>query len=186
LDATDEQKGIGFPPRIADGVQVAVEKTFSVICGEKPVLHALDEATMSAPCMATVISFIGDVPWSFTLVFPPQTAPALALRYFGVEVPFESADMGDVVGELGNVLAGEVIAQLEQRGIRVQMSLPTVARGNHLEFIPNKAGGIVRLDYMSREGPFWLRLMAVSSKLYPVRFPGRQSEAQNGGGRHSG
>jgi chemotaxis protein CheX len=161
-----------FPAVIADAVRAAVTKTFSAICGEAPKTHAIDAHIANGDCIAAIIAFIGETPWSYTLVLTSETAPALAKQYFGIEVPFDSSDMGDVAGELANVLAGDVVAQLEQRGMHAQMSLPTVARGNHLEFMPEKAAGLVRLDYLSKQGPFWLRLMAVTSKFHAIRLPG--------------
>ncbi len=133
---------------------------------------AIDEKVASGSCIAAIIAFVGDVPWSYTLVLTCETAPALAKQYFGVEIPFHSVEMGDVAGELANVLAGDVVAELERHGIKGQMSLPTVARGSHMEFIPDKAAGLLRLDYLSKQGPFWLRLMTAKTELQHGRLPG--------------
>jgi len=56
-----------------------------------------------------------------------------------MELPFESDDMGNLVGEFSNILAGDVTANVEKVGFRGQSSLPTATRGSDLTlFMPNK------------------------------------------------
>ncbi|MCU0702473.1 MAG: chemotaxis protein CheX [Fimbriiglobus sp.] len=162
----------GFPPAFAEAVKAAVENTFKAIAGEKPVPKP-DVAHPPTPCVAGIISFIGDSPWSLSWFLPSDTAPALAHKFTGLELTFDSQDMGDVAGELVNVLAGEVVAQLDRRRVKVKMSLPTVARGSPLELMPEKGAGVVRIDYASKFGSFWLQLATPGkggSAL--VRLPG--------------
>jgi CheY-specific phosphatase CheX len=80
--------------------------------------------------------------------------------------------MGDMAGELVNVLAGEVVSQLQQRRIKAQMSLPTVARGSPLQLIPEKAFSVARLDFNSKEGAFWLRLAVAKNGKLVARVSG--------------
>jgi CheY-specific phosphatase CheX len=72
--------------------------------------------------------------------------------------------MGDMAGELVNVIAGEVVAQLEQRRIKVQMSLPTVARGRPLELVPQVGPAVANIEYRSKEGTFWFRIAAANGR----------------------
>jgi CheY-specific phosphatase CheX len=81
--------------------------------------------------------------------------------------------MGEMAAELVNVLAGDVVAQLEKRCMKAQMCLPTVARGDHLEFTPAKGPGVIYIDFTSTQGKFWFRLVA--AKTGP--FAGRRSGA---------
>ncbi|MBI3410432.1 MAG: chemotaxis protein CheX [Planctomycetes bacterium] len=165
--------GQSFPPAIIDAVKASVEKTYAAFCGDKPLLTALAEDSHHGPCIAGIISFFGDVPWSLTWVLTHKTAPALAQKFAGFEIPFESSDMGDMAGELVNVLAGEIIAQLDQRRIKSQMSLPTVARGSNLELMPERGPNVAELDYTSKQGGFWLRLAAAKMGNVPGRVPGK-------------
>src|SRR5262249_54146675 len=104
------------------------------------------------------ISFMGDVFWSLTWVLSKDAAPALAQKMTGMDIPFESPDMGDVAGELMNVLAGEVVLQLERRRIKAQMSLPNVAKGAHLELLPEHKSSVNQLNFTSSYGEFWMRI----------------------------
>jgi len=161
-----------LPPAIIDAVQASLEKTYAAFFSEKPVLGANGQDRHTGPCIAGIISFLGDAPWSLAWILSQETAPMLAQKFAGFEIPFDSPDMGDVAGELVNVIAGEIVAQLEKRRIKAVMSLPTIARGSPLQLVPESGPSIVHLEYTSREGTFWLRL--ASAKGRSACMPGKQ------------
>lgn len=169
--------GGDFPAPIIDAVKASVDKTYSALCGETPVLATEDAADYSGPRIAGIISFVGDVPWSFSWILTQESAPALAMKFTGMEIPFDSSDMGDMAGELVNVIAGEIISQLEQRRIKSQMSLPTVLRGESLEMMPESGRCVKRLDYTSNQGGFSLRLSTAIAGQLIGRMPGKNSGA---------
>lgn len=160
-----------LPRGIVDAVMASVENTHSAFFSEKPVLVPVSSEPHTGPCIAGIISFLGEVSWTLSWILTEQSAPALAARFTGFEIPFDSPDMGDMAGELVNVIAGEVVAQLEQRRLPAQMSLPTIARGNPLELVPGTGPGIVHLEYRSAEGPFWMRI--ASARGRSVRLAGK-------------
>lgn len=161
-----------FPAIITEAVHVAIAASFESIFGEPPA--ALQPDTPSAPVarMASVISFFGIEPWALTMIVPEPTAVALALKFTGFDVAFDSPDMGDVMGELTNVMAGEVVAQLARRSLAAQMSLPTVARGNDVEMLRGKGAATQRLSYDSSHGHFWFELSTAPSVQRLCRTPG--------------
>lgn len=160
-----------FPEVIADAVREAVVATLDRICSEKPILRANGDQEISCASVVGIISFVGDFSWSLALVLPQETAPALALQFAGFEVPFDSPDMGDVVGELANVLAGDVVARLEGKRITAQMTLPTVARGHDMETILLKGTSAMRMTFASGNGPLRFKLAAVQ----PTKLNARRS-----------
>ena len=168
---------------IADAVKSSVEVTFNSIFGEPPVPVASDGPTESCARVASVISFFGTTPWALMLVLPEDTAVKMALRFAGFEIPFDCADMGDVVGELTNVLAGEVVAQLNRRGIQSQMSLPIVARGNDVELLMPTGAPASHLEYQSAQGRCWFEICTASAVQRLCRQPERpQSVTGESGG----
>jgi CheY-specific phosphatase CheX len=162
-----------FSSAILDAVRVSVENVFYVLCGEKPLLSTNGQGIYNGPCVAGIISFFGDVAWSLSWVLTQETAPAIVQKFAGFKIPFDSPEMGDAAGELVNVLAGEVVAQLEDRRIKVQMSLPTVVRGKPLELIPETGLSVARLDFTSKQGDFWIRLATARSGQIIGRVPGK-------------
>jgi CheY-specific phosphatase CheX len=161
-----------LPAAIVEAVKASLDRTHAAFFSEKPTLTADQHDSHNDSCVAGIISFVGDLSWSLSWIIARDTAPQLAQRFAGFEIPFESPDMGDVAGELVNVIAGEIVAQLDQRKIKAQMSLPTIARGSPLELVPGKGPSIINLEYRSREGPFWFRL--ATAKHRSARLPGKQ------------
>jgi CheY-specific phosphatase CheX len=172
MTAAGSNTDAAFPPIIADAVKVAVENTFAKICGEKPAYQSNGSHVSNDSCVAGIISFIGETSWSLSLILTREAAPAFAQTFTGIEIEFDTPDMGDVAAELVNVLAGEVVAQLAHRRFKAQMSLPTVVRGHLLELIPERREAVKRLDFAAKQGNFWLRLASAIRGQELGRMPG--------------
>jgi CheY-specific phosphatase CheX len=111
----------------------SVIETFEMITGEQ--LQVASKADVGEDCVTGIISMTGDLTWSLLLQFPKDVATAIAEKFAGFEIPFDSQDMADVVGELANVLAGDISARCEAAGISANLSLPIVARGKDVILI---------------------------------------------------
>jgi hypothetical protein len=158
---------------IAEAMRAAVDSTFAAVCGAAPNLLPVEGPGRDQPCVMGTISFFGDSPWAYTLILPQQTAVALAYKFAGFDIAFDSADMGDVVGELANVLAGDVVAQMEARGVRGKMSLPVVARGRGLEILRPAGAGRAFLSYFCPQGPFGFDLVSAGRESFQARRSGQ-------------
>jgi chemotaxis protein CheX len=141
-----------------NALKSAVCSTFATICGVDPEYVGEIEDGSSCAGVIGIIAVVGDLSWSLTLGLPRETSESLALKFAGFDILFDSPDMSDVVGELANVLAGDVVARLDALGIGVKMSLPTVARGNDLDVARPGALTAVRLRFKLPQGEMWLGL----------------------------
>ena len=103
-----------------------------------------------------IISLVGDVGWSVFLGFPPQTAVAAASKFAGFEISFESNDMGDAVGELANMVAGQTKILLDQRSVKVEISLPSVIRAEHLEVLSRHTTVARKKCFSTAAGNLWI------------------------------
>lgn len=168
-DISIDRKSV-IPDAIVESVKASIDHTCSYFFSEKPVLVIDSTGHHEGPCIAGIISFVGQIPWSLSWILTARTAPAVAKKFAGFDIAFDSDTMGDMTGELVNVIAGEVISQMEQRDIKGAMSLPTVARGSPLELVPEQGPSIVYLQYSTSDGPFWFRLAA--AKHYASRLSG--------------
>lgn len=123
----------------SDCVPEAVISVFAATCGTAvaPDPSSADEAFADSTVMA-VISLVGEVEWTLFLDLPAPSACLLAAKFAGFEIPFDSADMGDAIGELANILAGDIKARLDSRGVRADLSLPSVLRGEHVNLVLQK------------------------------------------------
>jgi CheY-specific phosphatase CheX len=147
------------PHVLVECVQAGVIETFQQIFG---VVSVTGSDVMNGSCdgVVGIISFMGTLPCSLILAFPSETITAMAHKFCGFEIEYDSADMLDMTGELVNVLAGPVSARLVAAGLQANMSLPTVARGYHIEMVLPGAHADHRLHFSTDQGPFRVKIAA--------------------------
>ena len=164
---------LAFPTKIADAVRSSISVAFSSIFGAEPQLSDESESPAACACVVGIISFICDNTWSLALVVPERTAPTMAEKFTGFPIPFDAADMTDAIGELANVLAGEVIAQLDRRGIQARMSLPVTLRGIDVETVLPRSVPELTLAYRLDSHPYWFKMAASRGGNGIHRLPGK-------------
>jgi len=143
-------------------VPESLAETLASMCGIE--IESVDERQVSKTAgggtIIAIISLVGDIEWLVSVGLARAAAVGIVEKFAGMEVPFESDDMGDAVGELVNVLAGEITARLDQRGVRVQMSLPSVVRGDEMEPVRSSESTVVITHFHSPYGRLWCELTA--------------------------
>ncbi len=148
-----------IPDKIVGRVKESVINTFESITGKRP--ECLEEADMGQTMhgiIGNIAVFNPDHTLSLMLAIPKETALALSNEFVGMEIPFESDDMGDLIGEISNILAGDVAANIEKVGFRGQSSLPTATRGSDLTlFMPSKPP-TKKLKFEGENGEFWVNM----------------------------
>ncbi len=154
-----------IPNEINDVVKQSVINTFESISGTAP--DCIDMNGENEPLngiIGNIAVFNTEHTLSLMLAIPKDTALNLSEIFIGMQIPFESDDMGDLVGEVSNILAGEVAANIEKIGFRGQSSLPTATRGSDLTlFMPNKPP-TTKMKFSGPNGEFWLNMALSESK----------------------
>lgn len=145
-----------------DCILEAVTEVFSSTCGV--AVKAIEMTSGPGSKIVSVISLVGDVEWSLYLGLPQDTAGKLAAKFAGFEIPFDSPDMGDAVGEITNILAGNVKARLDRRGVKADISLPSVMRVDSLEVLSSHTHPMLKSCYESELGLLWTGLVAGKSE----------------------
>lgn len=152
------------PAILIEATNRSIVQTFDKMFGNTSVEIAGDMLRESEGVVG-LISFVGDITWSLAMIFPQMDAINLAHKFAGFEIEYESADMGDVVGEIANVLAGVICGHLEDTGINTQMSLPTVTRGRQVELLLGGHLLAKRLTVTTESGNFDVRLIVSKTKM---------------------
>ncbi|MEL7833566.1 chemotaxis protein CheX [Fodinibius sp. N2] len=153
-----------IPAELVGQVKESVFNTFESILGEE--LEYVEEGNGDGPLngiIGNVTVFNSDHTISLMLAIPKDTALFFSKVFIGMELPFESDDMGDLVGEISNILAGDVAANVEKVGFRGQSSLPTATRGSDLTlFMPNKPP-TKKMKFASENAEFLLTMVLSES-----------------------
>jgi chemotaxis protein CheX len=136
-------------------VPQAAAQIFEATCGVK--LEEFDgEIDLSTESVIIgIISLVGDVEWSVFFGLPSDTAEAAAAKFAGFEIPFDSPDMGDAIGELTNMLAGQVKLNLDQKGVKAEISLPSVIRAQNMTVLVQRQTEVQKKCFTSPLGKLW-------------------------------
>ena len=147
-----------------DVVSQALMEILSMACGitAQPCEEHGEEVGNDG-LITAIIAVMGDVEWSIFLGLPKNTAVSIAEKFAGFEIPFESEDMGDAIGEVANILAGSVKNILDKRGVHVDISLPSVMRADGLHILKKRDSHSVRYCFNSTIGPLWTGVIAGNS-----------------------
>ncbi|MDY3555914.1 chemotaxis protein CheX [Gemmata sp. JC717] len=161
-----------IPKAITQAVQEATTAFFTTSCGLTHVPDAAGDEEAAGAGIMSAISFLGDRPWAFAMALPETSAVALAKAFAGFEIPFDSQDMGDLLGEVVNVIAGDISARLNAEGIQAQMSLPMSVRGADVTTLVPHGVATNRLLFEGPHGRCWLDLVSDRFDGLTFRQPG--------------
>jgi chemotaxis protein CheX len=175
-----------IPESLSTLVKQSVETTIESLCGSQATYRS--DNLPEAPCdgLCGIISFIGEFGWSFMLALPRQTALDLTTAFTGFELEFDSLDMSDAVGELANILGGDMNARMEALGRPTTMSLPTVARGHDVQLLLPHNVPCERFSFVSPAGEFWLKVAMARPARGALLMPGQDAGNMVDGGRYAG
>jgi CheY-specific phosphatase CheX len=154
-----------IPVEFVDLVKESVINTFASIIGSEPsYVEQNGESKSLNGIIGNIAVFNQQHTLSLMIVIPKETALKVSEIFIGMEIPFESDDMGDLVGEISNILAGDVAANIETVGFRGQSSLPTATRGSDLTlFMPNKPP-TEKMKFSGPSGDFWVNMALSESR----------------------
>lgn len=161
-----------FPRAISAAVQEAATAFFTTSCGLEHVPEADGSEEAQCAGIMSTISFMGDKPWAFAMALPEAAAVMIGKAFAGFEVEFDSPDMGDLMGEIANVIAGDISARLEAKGVKAQMSLPTSVRGENVALLVPHGVSTTRLLFAGPNGKCWFNLVSARTDGLAFRRPG--------------
>jgi CheY-specific phosphatase CheX len=148
----------------SDAVGEAVKEIMMMACGTMAeTCDEIGDDVGSDGVIISVISIMGAVDWSIYVSLPRDTAEQLAQAFCGFEIPFDSEDMGDAIGEVTNILGGNVKQLLDKRGVEVDISLPSVMRVDGLHVLKQRDSASSKTCYKSSVGQFSVGVVAGKS-----------------------
>src|SRR5688572_13568276 len=121
-----------LPAQVRDVARDAADSLFTSMFGERSASQPPSDEEPVGDVIVGLLSFAGDVAYSFAVILPEKTAPNLARDFAGMELTFDHPDMLYVAGELANLIAGDLVARMEACHIHTRMSLPSLSRGTDI------------------------------------------------------
>lgn len=105
-----------------------------------------------------VIGLAGTHKGVLAIHIPNQVAMAITGSFLGMDVDEMNADVEDAVGELANMLGGNVKAILSEKGRDIDLSLPSTIIGKHYDFQPTREAERIVIPFACAAGEFVIDL----------------------------
>ncbi len=90
--------------------------------------------------------------------FPNTLALAITTSFLGMEVEEINEDVQDAIGEIANMLGGNVKTILSDKGRDIQLSLPSTISGEEYSFMSQNEVDQVVLPFKAPTGVFYVEL----------------------------
>ncbi len=162
-----------IPEELASCVKVSVSSVFHKSFGYFPSFQDDDEETHKiGDGVVGIISYVGDVTWLMMMGFPKDCAMGLVTKFTGFELDYDSPDMGDVIGEMANVLAGDIVARLREGSVKVALSLPTIIKGSNVEPLLPRGFPSKKLIFTVPEGIVMIKIVGAKAGMSYGQQPG--------------
>lgn len=116
-----------------------------------------DNMTESVPMtesISGVIGLAGTHKGVLAIHIPNKVAMAITSSFLGMDVDEVNADVADAVGELANMLGGNVKAILSENGRDIDLSLPSTISGQQYDFQPTNEVERVIIPFRCDAGKF--------------------------------
>jgi len=147
-----------------DCVLRSAESVFRQLCSlEVAPCDDPGDLTESGAMLAIISLGCNEFDWSVVLGVPCETAVAVASRFAGFDIPFDSDDMGDAMGEMANIFAGLIQKELASHNLTVEISLPSIMRGQNLS-VMGQSDEERATFFDSDVGKIWCSVMAHSEE----------------------
>jgi chemotaxis protein CheX len=105
-----------------------------------------------------VIGLAGTHKGVLAIHIPDKVAMAITASFLGVVIDEINEDVEDAVGELANMLGGNVKSILSENGRDIDLSLPSTIRGQQYDFQPTREAERIIIPFRCEAGEFAIEL----------------------------
>ncbi len=105
-----------------------------------------------------VIGLAGTHKGVLAIHIPNKVAMAITSAFLGMDVDEMNEDVEDAVGELANMLGGNVKSILSENGRDISLSLPSTITGQDYDFQPTKEAERIIIPFRCDAGEFAIDL----------------------------
>lgn len=104
--------------------------------------------------ISAVIGVTGMRKGTISVSFERKAAMELLQSMLGDDIQDEEQDMEDVVGEISNMISGQARASLDEDGLNLQGSTPTIVTGDRHNIHHTASGPVIAIPFKLLSGSF--------------------------------
>ena len=105
-----------------------------------------------------VIGLAGTFKGVMAIHLPSSVAFAITGNFLGMEVTEINEDVEDAIGEIANMLGGNIKTILSEKGRDIDLSLPSTISGKDYEFQTSKNAERTIVKFTTESGDFFVEL----------------------------
>lgn len=144
---------------LRDKIIESAQEIFStMIMMEISVVEENDGAQSLKDSISGIIGLAGTFKGVLAIHLPNVVAMAITTSFLGMEVDTINEDVEDAVGELANMLGGNVKMILSEKGRDIDLSLPTTISGRDYDFQQKKDAEYLKIPFVCDAGKFSIEL----------------------------
>jgi len=153
-----------MPTVTSHDIYQSVQGIFQSMLGVEPRLESLQhkEEPLHNQGIAAIVGYAGEVDGSVIFTCSVKLAATLAgLMLMEDDVDPESEDVDDAVGEIGNMIAGQLKNLVCENGNEVQLSIPVIIREGNYHLQISDSYDRCRLTCSHVDGaPFYVEMVS--------------------------
>ncbi len=157
VDTLPETSGTACIPH-QQVVPESARTILSTACSLETVLLEEDPDVRSGDVIFGLVSMLGSVNWTCALGLSRESSQGIVKAFAGFEIDFSQPDMGDAVGELTNLFAGQIKRSLAAHKETVEISLPSVVRAKGLSVLVRSRTAVSNHFLRCEAGDLWTGL----------------------------
>lgn len=104
--------------------------------------------------ISAIIGVTGMRKGTISVSFECKAAKELLVGMLGDDIQDEQLDMEDCVGEISNMISGQARAALDEEGLNLQGSTPTIVTGAGHSIHHTASGPVIAIPFSLGEGSF--------------------------------
>lgn len=104
--------------------------------------------------ISAVIGVTGMCKGTISVSFERAAAHELLVGMLGDDIQDEQQDMEDCVGEISNMISGQARASLDEDGLNLQGSTPTIVTGNRHSIHHTASGPVIAIPFKLGQSAF--------------------------------
>jgi chemotaxis protein CheX len=113
--------------------------------------------------ISSMLGFGGGLKGVLAIHCTTQSAQGITSAFLGMEVEALDEDVKDAIGELTNMIAGNLKVFFAQTGIDVKLAIPTSVIGESYHISGLFGANRTVVPFVSEKGPFWVELKFIDT-----------------------
>jgi len=109
-------------------------------------------------CITGMIGLAGKFKGVISIHVPENVAFAITSSFLGMEVDEINEDVQDAIGEIANMLGGNIKTILSGKGKDIQLSLPSTIFGDEYRLYSDESIDRIVIEFMTVTGTFFVEL----------------------------